>query len=77
MDLWEDQIWHTFDLLISILKGEPIKIFNNGDFEHDLYRDFAYVDDIVEGIERFISNPSNEAFLTGYLILVTIVLKNL
>lgn len=40
--------------------GESIKIFNNGDFEHDLYRDFTYVDDIVEGIERLISNPSKE-----------------
>jgi UDP-glucuronate 4-epimerase len=39
---------------------EPIKIFNNGDFENDLYRDFTYVDDIVEGIERLISNPSTE-----------------
>ncbi|MEC1719049.1 SDR family NAD(P)-dependent oxidoreductase [Schinkia azotoformans] len=37
--------------------GEPIKIFNNGDFENDLYRDFTYVDDIVEGIERLLSNP--------------------
>ncbi|MBS4200589.1 SDR family NAD(P)-dependent oxidoreductase [Bacillus sp. FJAT-49732] len=36
--------------------GEPIKIFNNGDFENDLYRDFTYVDDIVEGIERLLSN---------------------
>lgn len=41
-------------------KGEPIKIFNNGDFEHDLYRDFTYVDDIVEGIERLLNNPSAE-----------------
>jgi UDP-glucuronate 4-epimerase len=38
--------------------GESIKIFNNGDFENDLYRDFTYVDDIVEGIERLLSNPS-------------------
>ncbi|MDX8289012.1 GDP-mannose 4,6-dehydratase [Metabacillus indicus] len=37
--------------------GEPIKIFNNGDFENDLYRDFTYIDDIVEGIERLISVP--------------------
>lgn len=37
--------------------GEQIKIFNNGDFEKDLYRDFTYVDDIVEGIERLIGNP--------------------
>src|SRR5690606_527332 len=40
--------------------GEPIKIFNNGDFENDLYRDFTYVDDIVEGIERLLSNPPVE-----------------
>ncbi|MGG0413127.1 GDP-mannose 4,6-dehydratase [Peribacillus simplex] len=38
--------------------GEPIKIFNNGDFENDLYRDFTYIDDILEGIERLLSNPS-------------------
>ncbi|MFZ3591837.1 GDP-mannose 4,6-dehydratase [Bacillus sp. DJP31] len=37
--------------------GEPIKIYNNGDFENDLYRDFTYIDDIVEGIERLLSNP--------------------
>lgn len=37
--------------------GEPIKIFNNGDFENDLYRDFTYIDDIVEGIIRLLSNP--------------------
>ncbi|USK38695.1 SDR family NAD(P)-dependent oxidoreductase [Cytobacillus firmus] len=37
--------------------GEPIKIFNNGDFENDLYRDFTYIDDIVVGIERLISSP--------------------
>ncbi|NQX45872.1 GDP-mannose 4,6-dehydratase [Paenibacillus tritici] len=34
---------------------EPIKIFNNGDFTHDLYRDFTYIDDIVEGIRRILS----------------------
>jgi len=32
----------------SILAGEPIKLFNNG--EH--VRDFTYVDDIVEGVIR-------------------------
>ena len=41
--------------------GEPIKIFNNGDFEHDLYRDFTFIDDIVVGIERLISKPSTES----------------
>ena len=37
--------------------GEPIHIFNNGDFEHDLYRDFTYIDDIVEGIVRLLPKP--------------------
>ncbi|MEK3888430.1 GDP-mannose 4,6-dehydratase [Bacillus sp. FSL K6-3431] len=41
--------------------GEPIKIFNNGDFENDLYRDFTFVDDIVVGIERLIGKPSTES----------------
>jgi len=40
--------------------GEPIKIFNNGDFENDLYRDFTYIDDIVVGIERLIDNPPTD-----------------
>ncbi len=37
--------------------GEPIHIYNNGDFENDLYRDFTYIDDIVEGIEGIIGKP--------------------
>lgn len=37
--------------------NQAIKIFNNGDFENDLYRDFTYIDDIVEGIERLMSHP--------------------
>lgn len=32
----------------AMLKGEPIKVFNNG----DMMRDFTYIDDIVEGIVR-------------------------
>lgn len=50
-----------FGFTDKYFKGEPIKIFNNGDFEHDLYRDFTYVDDIVEGIERLLNNPSEES----------------
>jgi UDP-glucuronate 4-epimerase len=34
----------------SIIKGEPIKVFNNG----NMMRDFTYVDDIVESIYRLI-----------------------
>jgi len=32
----------------GILEGQPINIFNNG----EMYRDFTYVDDIVEGVIR-------------------------
>lgn len=41
--------------------GESIKIFNNGDFQNDLYRDFTYIDDIVEGIERLLSKAPTES----------------
>lgn len=34
----------------AISKGEPIKVFNNGNME----RDFTYIDDIVEGVTRLI-----------------------
>lgn len=47
-----------FGFADKYFNGDPIKIFNNGDFENDLYRDFTYIDDIVEGIERLLSNPS-------------------
>lgn len=51
-----------FGFTNKLFAGEPIQIFNNGDFENDLYRDFTYVDDIVEGIERLLSNPpTNES----------------
>ncbi|SMQ85067.1 UDP-glucuronate 4-epimerase [Bacillus sp. OV166] len=46
-----------FGFTQKYFSGEPIKIFNNGDFDNDLYRDFTYIDDIVEGIERLLSNP--------------------
>lgn len=34
----------------AIIKGKPIKVFNNGNLE----RDFTYIDDIVEGVVRVI-----------------------
>lgn len=46
-----------FGFTDKYFKGQPIRIFNNGDFEHDLYRDFTYIDDIVEGIVRLLNNP--------------------
>lgn len=36
----------------AITKDKPIKVFNNG----DLYRDFTYVEDIVDGILPLIEN---------------------
>lgn len=40
----------------SIVNQQPIKVFNKG----DLYRDFTYIDDIVEGIEKILpSAPGN------------------
>lgn len=32
----------------GMLNGEPIKVFNNG----EMYRDFTYIDDIIEGVIR-------------------------
>lgn len=34
----------------AILRDKPIKVFNNG----DMYRDFTFIDDIVEGVLRVI-----------------------
>ena len=42
-----------FKFTNKILAGEPIQIFNNG----DMYRDFTYIDDIVEGVENILCNP--------------------
>jgi len=50
-----------FGFTEKFFANEPIKIFNNGDFENDLYRDFTYIDDIVEGIERLLSKPPEGA----------------
>lgn len=46
-----------FGFVDKYFNGEPIKIFNNGDFVNDLYRDFTYIDDIVEGIIRLLRKP--------------------
>lgn len=46
-----------FSFADKYFAGEPIHIYNNGDFINDLYRDFTYIDDIVEGMIRVIYNP--------------------
>jgi UDP-glucuronate 4-epimerase len=45
-----------FGFANKYFKNEPIAIYNNGDLENDLYRDFTYIDDIVIGIERLIQH---------------------
>jgi len=37
-----------FSFTKKILKGETIEVFNNGEMQ----RDFTYIDDVIEGIER-------------------------
>ncbi|WP_048606042.1 NAD-dependent epimerase [Providencia rettgeri] len=47
----------------KIVKGEPIDIYNNG----NMSRDFTYIDDIVEGINRIIDiipEKNNNLFIT-------------
>ena len=41
----------------AILKGEPISVFNHG----DMYRDFTYVDDIVNGVVRALDRAPGSA----------------
>ena len=40
----------------AIIKGEPIKVFNNG----NLSRDFTFIDDIVEGVVRVVETEPSE-----------------
>ncbi len=46
-----------FGFADKYFKGKTLKIFNNGDFDNDMYRDFTYIDDIVEGIIRVLKTP--------------------
>jgi len=46
-----------FSFTQTYFAGKPISVFNNGVFDNDLYRDFTYIDDIVEGIVRLITKP--------------------
>lgn len=43
-----------FSFAESLMAGKSIKVFNNG----DMYRDFTFIDDIVEGIVRCIYSDS-------------------
>lgn len=37
----------------AILEGKPIRVFNNG----EMWRDFTYIDDIVDGTLKVLDNP--------------------
>lgn len=44
----------VFSFTRAILEGRPIRLFNAG----DMYRDFTYIDDIVEGVVRTLDRPA-------------------
>lgn len=46
----------------AIAKDEPINVFNHG----DMSRDFTYIDDIVQGIQLTLENPSTSSSETWY-----------
>lgn len=50
-----DMAYYKF--VSKFFKNEPIKIYNNGNLEKDLYRDFTYIDDIIQGIVGLIEVP--------------------
>ncbi|MDY0278514.1 MAG: GDP-mannose 4,6-dehydratase, partial [Acholeplasma sp.] len=50
-----------FSFTDNYFDNKTIKIFNNGDLENDMYRDFTYVDDIVEGIIKVLHNPPSSS----------------
>ncbi len=46
----------------AILEGQPIKIYNNG----DMFRDFTFISDIVEGVIKVIDNiPKGDVSWNG------------
>jgi UDP-glucuronate 4-epimerase len=49
-----------FSFTDKYFNNETIKIFNNGDFENDMYRDFTFIEDIVEALIRVINIPPSE-----------------
>lgn len=49
---WGRPDMSPFLFMDAILHHRPIKVFNNG----DMWRDFTYIDDIVEGIVRLIDH---------------------
>lgn len=46
-----------FSFIHDYFAGQPIHVYNDGNFENDLYRDFTYIDDIIEGLVRLLDRP--------------------
>jgi len=46
-----------FKFVNMYFNQQPIHIYNNGDFLNDMYRDFTYIDDIVEAMVRLLQKP--------------------
>jgi UDP-glucuronate 4-epimerase len=57
-----------FGFTDKYFNNQPIKIFNNGDFENDLYRDFTYIDDIVKGITGLLHHYDKDKLYNVYNI---------
>lgn len=51
-----------FKFAKKIMQGEPIQIYNNG----DMYRDFTYIDDIIEGIVNILPHTPKADDLGAY-----------
>ena len=47
-----------FSFTEKLLQGKPIKVFNYG----NCFRDFTYIDDVVEAVVRIICNPPGKRF---------------
>lgn len=41
----------------SHFAGKPIKVYNSGDASNDLFRDFTYIDDVIECVIRLLPLP--------------------
>lgn len=44
-----------FSFANRLIDGKPIRVYNKG----DMYRDFTFIDDVVDGLERSIQNLSS------------------
>jgi len=53
-----------FSFTEKLLQGKPIKVFNYG----NCFRDFTYIDDVVEAVTRILCNPPIQKFEKGSIL---------